>query len=455
VGIKLDWQVEAERVYNKTGEDPETRRRRRQKRLQILFVIIMSAGIMCALGALVWYRLFTVDNALTQALIDTVQAETAAIRIGDFPGFISIQRSQSGAWTTVQSERYKRYQDLKTNPNTKLTGNVLATAIDGSRGRAVVQEIIDGVPYRAAWFYWRYSDGWRHVPSDFTFWGDEKTIMGKFSTLTYKELDETLAQALAPRLDRWWSEGCGYLGCMTTPKLTVRIVSDPSVMLGWDTRAENTLLIPSPLAIADRVRSDVPIADQLEDIIAAHVAERVFDVATGKLMPVTYSDSAWLRKSIIDWLSATYTGRGDLANIGFVQSLKDNYGVAALAKITQSLSPASDISLMGKVLNQPIESLALDWRAFFQRRLDIEKQLVKDDQTAFQALWDTSNPVAQEQMLQRLSNPNNQPATPQVQAVAINTAQDGIPIANIQATVDGQGMVIVFRLVDGSWKRSA
>ena len=44
-----------------------------------------------------------------------------------------------------------------------VTGNVADATVDGPRGRAVVEEVIDGVSYRTVWFYWRYADGWRHV----------------------------------------------------------------------------------------------------------------------------------------------------------------------------------------------------------------------------------------------------------------------------------------------------
>src|SRR5260221_14549858 len=122
------------------------------------------------------------------------------LRIGDFAGFIGLQRSASSDWLATQSERFKRYQDLKTKSDVKLTGNVLDVTIDGLRGRALVEEIIDGVPYHTLWFYWQYGkDGWRHVPSDYTFWGDPTSITGKISTVEFRSLDAHLATALAAR----------------------------------------------------------------------------------------------------------------------------------------------------------------------------------------------------------------------------------------------------------------
>ncbi len=411
--------------------------------------------VLCVAAAAVWFRLYTVDNQLREALINTVQAETAALRIGDFGGYLAIQRTApGGTWIEDQSARFKRYQDLKTKGDLRLTSNVIDAVVDGSRGRAVVEEVIDGVPYRTVWFYWRYNDGWRHVPSDYTFWGDAQTITGKTSTLKYNQLDATLAQAIAPRIDRWWSEGCGYLGCSSVPRLAVEIVAEPVGEVRWDDTRPNTLIVASPLATDDRARADVPVPPTTEDAVAAQIASRVFDLATGNLRPVQTADAAWLRQMMEEWLSATFVGRGDPDQMSFVQSLKEHYGQAGLAALAHTLSPKSDISVVGTALNQPLETLALDWRTFFQWRLNVEKTfLSRNDMAGFQALWDTANPQALAQMNLRRSRPGER--TPQVQAVAISPGSDGVARATVQASVDGRAQVIIFRLVDGAWKRSA
>src|SRR5439155_15886092 len=141
------------------------------------------AASLCALAAVVWFRLYTVDNQLRDALVSTVQAEASTLRIGDFGAFLAFQRTApGGTWIEEQSALFKRYQDLKTKADFKLTGNVVDVVIDGPRGRALVEEVIDGAAYSTVWFYWRYADGWRHVPTDYTFWGDARTAAGKVST---------------------------------------------------------------------------------------------------------------------------------------------------------------------------------------------------------------------------------------------------------------------------------
>jgi hypothetical protein len=95
----------------------------------------------------------------------------------------------------------------------------------------------------------------------------------------------------------------------------------------------------------------------------------------------------------------------------------------------------------------------LDWRGFFQWQLDVEKTLLSRSQyTEFEALWDSTNPQAIAAMAEREQHPTQ--ATPQVQAVAINSGPDGIPTASVQTTLENQPLVVTFRLVGGSWKRS-
>jgi hypothetical protein len=458
LGIRLDWQVEAERLHSKASESLQERRKRTRRRLRILISMMTVVGAICAVGALIWFRLTSVDNQLRQELIDTAQAETAALRIGDYAAYMNIQRSASGDWLKSQSERFALYQDLKKKSDLKLTGNALDTVVDGSRGRVLIEEEIDGVSYRTAWFYWRYADGWRHVPTDYTFWGATQTLSGKVSSVKYHQLDEPLAQVLSALVERWWSEGCGYLGCsVAQPRLDVEIITAPpgtGAQVHWETEKSYTLLVPSPLAYEERARIENELTPTLEETIAAAIAERVFDLTTNFLRPVPTADAAWIRQTTIEWLATVYVQRGDLNRLGFIQTLKDRYGPSSLSALVRALTPSADISLVAAVLKQPPEALNLDWRSFFQWRLDVEKTfLARNDRAGFQALWDLSTPAAQQQMQQRMARPAQ--ATPQVQDVAIGKGSDGKLQAMVQATAENKPQTIIFRMVNGTWKRSA
>lgn len=456
MSVKLDWQIESERAFQRASEDPETRRRRRRQRIAILLFTIGIVAIVGAIVGAIVLRLYTVDTKLRQDLINTAHAETSALRIGDLPGFLNIMRSQSGSWMSEQSARFKRYQDLKQQNAIKFTDNVVDADIDGPRGRVVVEEIIKGIPYHTLWFFWHYTDGWRHVPSDLTFWGDPQQIDGKNATIKYNDLDARIAQALASRVDRWWAEGCTAIGCSSPPHLIIEIAPDPSQQMAaeWDASQPFMLHIASPLSTKERAPADAALTAELEQAVAARMAEKLFDQASGQLRTNPNVDATWIRQSLIDWLTAFLIGRGDTAKLTFVQNLKDHYGAAALSSIVHQLSTNSDIGVVANALNQPIETLQVDWSSFFQWRLNLEKALiVTGSQPDFMNLWDLTAPDAASRARQRWNNPAQ--AVPRVQAVTVARDAANILTASVQAQLDNRGVVLTFRLVDGNWKRFA
>jgi hypothetical protein len=455
VGIRLDWQIEAERVHERSGEDPTERRRRRSRRVQLL---LFTIGLLIGIGgliAVVMVRLNTVDTALRQTLIDAAQTEITTLRIGDYTGFIALQRSASDDWLRYQSNRYQAYQDLKNANQIAFGEGVIDATVDGQRGRVVVAESRSGVPYRTVWFYWRYTDGWHHVPSDFTFWGDPGEIVGEAVTVQHKGLDAELAQAMASQIDAWWQSGCTTLGCGTLTPLVIRVLPDPTMQLGWDISTEPeqlTLIVPSPLANLEGTPAAPVFPISLQDQIALRLAERQFALATRALTPLPTADAAWLKQAIIEWLAASYTGRVDAAQVGFIASLKANYGDPSVGLVARALTPTTDISVVSLVLNQPLATLTLDWRSFFQWRLNVEKALLADNRIDdFVALWDTGNPDAQASLRARLQTPTQQ--APQVLVAAISPGVDGVPLAIMQANLGDAQVIVTFRLVAGTWKR--
>lgn len=465
MSVKLDWQIETEHVVERAGEDPEERRRRRARRARIILTVAVFALVLGGALTLVTLRLSAVDGRLRQDLLDVIQTEATTIRMGDRVGFLSVQRSASEFWIKTQSERFSRYQDLKTSAGLEVTGNVLDMTIDGQRGRALIEQKMNGQAYYTVWFYWRYADGWRHVPSDYTFWGDEQTLSTPNVIVTYHDLDAKLAQALIDRADKWWTSGCANLGCdnKTLKPLRIQILANPSLRLRWDDiqdaadgsqNHENRLTIPSPLATNENIAADVDVPTALEDEIAVAIAERQFSIASKGLVPLNVADAAWLRQAIIQWTARSFTGRGDAAQVSFIQSLFGNYGPQALGALVRSLRPTSSIRVISEALQLPVESLSLDWRTFFQWRLDVEKTLLgMNNQAAFVDLWDTANSQAYALMQRRMAAPTQ--ATGQVQAVAIAQGPDGLPRATVQITINNEVSVIYFRLVDGEWKRTA
>ncbi len=452
MGVKLDWQIETERDSQRAGEDPEARRRRREQRFTILIFTVIVVAIIGGLAAAIALRLNTVDDRLNQTLVDAVHAETTALRIGDMPAFMALMRSASSDWTNEQRARFKRYQDLKTQSAIQFTDKVDDTAVDGQRGRAVVEEVVNGQPYQAVWFYWRYiPDGWRHVPADLTFWGDPQQFTTGTTTVKYSTLDRSLAHTVGAQVDRWWSQGCTLVGCGTSvPSVTVEIVPDPSLTPQWSDNS-TTLRIASPLAAGDRALVNAPLSVDLQEAIASRLADKLFETASGQLPINGNTDAAWLHQSIVEWVTASLLGHGDLTRIGFMQSLVDHYGGAkVIALLVHQLSTNSDINLVATAVQQPLETLNVDWRTFFQWRLELEKDLItSNNQAEFQALWDPSSVSVQG--LQRWTNRTQ--ALPQVQSVkVINDPTKGV-IANVSALLNNQTVTITFRVSGGSWKR--
>jgi hypothetical protein len=274
------------------------------------------------------------------------------------------------------------------------------------------------------------------------------------STVHYRQLDEDSARALLERAARWWREGCQMLGNSACPALALELVPNPVLQVAWDSAQPDRLFVPSPLARDDRLSLIDPLPHVIEDAVAAALAARQVDLVSGGVRPRRNVDAAWLRQTLIEWLAATYTGRVDMLRLAFMQSLRDSYGDSALAAVARTLSADADISLVARALGQPLELLNLDWRPFFQWRLEVERQLiVQNDLESLQALWDVSDASTRTLFQQRLSafgQPNAQ-----VLAAAITAAADGVPRAIVQVLRADQTETLIFRLRDGTWKRSA
>ena len=453
MGVKLDWQVEAERVHNRVGEDPRSRRRRRLRRLRVTVLILAATLVMGTIGALILSRLSYVEGVIERSLLETVQAEIAALRIGNYPDFIALQRSSSDAWFQVQTEKFYRYQDLKSSAGLNLTGVVSSIAVDSQRGRVVLEEVLNGVLHQTVWFYWRYTDGWRHVPSDLTFWGETSSLKTPHLTVNYHTLDTALAGTLSERAERWIVEGCALLACETPPVLTFEIIPDPGLTLGADPNRPDTILIPSPLASLERARADQPISASLEDQIALEVVHQLMGKLAAWADPAPGADAAWLRASLVESIVSSFTGRSDPARSAFMESLKGSYGTALMGRLARELKPDSTLTLLASMVGTSVAQLAVDWRPFFQWRLDIEKTLLtRGDQYSVIALWDAANPASQDLLRARLNDPSA--ASAQVIGVSIAPGGEGVARAVVQVTVGDTPGTLIWRLVEGTWKRS-
>lgn len=454
MGIRLDWEIEAEQSHQRrAGEDPATARQRRLVRLRFLLFLLVILAIFGGVAALVLWRLRAVDAQIEQALRNTVDAEVAALRIGDYTAFSEVQRSASDEWGQIQQLLFNDYQTLKTQQDVQLTGQVLSTVVDRTRARVEVGEILNGVPYTRVWFYWRYDDGWRHVPPDYTFWGDVSTTQTGTVSVRYQAVDALFAQEVGTALNTWAETACATLGC-TAPQISVEIIPDETLTAAWSTTDPWLLQIPSPYV--KRARTDLPFDLSQQFNIAGLVADRFVTNATNNLQMTYPADAYYLRASVIAWLVGRFAQVDTQAFT--IQSLATNYGEGSVGRLLAALQPDTSIAVLASITGgTSLEQANLDWRDFLSWRLMTEDDLIRrGDETNFTLLYDTRDEAVRNLAYQRFRE-----AAPQVNkivtAVTAETGADGAPV--LRATVQsGEGasatqQEVLFKLADGVWKR--
>jgi hypothetical protein len=449
MGIRLDWEIEAEQEHHQHTEDPETRGKRWRARLRFLLVLfVMLAVIGGAVGVFV-VRLRQVEGQIEQLLRDTVTAEVAALRIGDRAAFLAMQRSATEDWTRQQDANFAKYQVLKQTQDLNLSGRIIDVKVDGTRARVRVEEIISGVPYGRVWFYWRYEDGWRHVPPDYTFWGDARTANAESVLVHYAEVDEAVAEALAGDVSDWLRSGCSALGCGSLSRLTVEIVPNPAQEIDWLPTDAWTLQVPSPSV--NGARLDMPFDTDMQIRVASLLAERL----VGDFTPSYPADAYYLRQAIISWLVMRFAQVQ--TNSFLIKSLADNYGESAVGRLLHAMQPDSSVSIISSVTGTALDAATLDWRDFLTWRLVVENDLIAQQlQEHYLLLYDTTDASVRDQAYLRYGAG----ATPDDERRVVISAiseRDGNNTPQLRAVVrvNDQEEEVTFRLVDGVWKRAS
>ena len=473
MGIKLDWQIESEQTRTRATEDPEMARRRRHARRQLIVLLLLLACVIGGIGAAIVWRLRQVDNQLRQDLLDTVSVEVTALRLDDFAGFMAVQRSASDTFLLDQSRQFDEYQTLKQQHRVELSGDVVSAAIDGQRGRVVVNETVDGVPYHVVWFYWHYEDigasdqgGWRHVPADLTFWGEARTLTSGPVTIDYHALDEDLAQAMLPRLAAWWENGCTILVCAApAPAMTVEIVAEYPMHVEWVAGDPSRLRVTSPLVT--RERADAPLLPDLEPALIEAITGRLVRYAAADAAAPYYADATWLQDELARWLAGELLGT-PAGDPGFIESVTALYGPTAPLTILSALTAASTVDDALRAVtgvNIPlltIDQLSdLDWRGFFAWRLALEPRLLAqpDSSGAFLSLYNLQNLSASSEAALRLESPAyGARPVPDVARVTLTRDANSDTYATVETTrvengVTVAGETIEWRLADRTWKR--
>jgi type II secretory pathway pseudopilin PulG len=453
MSIQLDWHINADQTQQQESEDPNQRNRRRRNRWRLLLAMVVVALVIgVAVLALLW-RWQAIQQREEDDLRAAVEAELAAIRVGDQDAFEQLQRSDSMAWLDSQLATYNDYQTLKQAGRLSPQSQIINVTIDEERGRVVIQETIDQQAFRQAWFYWRYSAstaedtqaGWRRVPPDVTFWGEETTLTQANTVITYRELDAEMAKALAPQVEAWWSGGCQWIGCaQALPTLTVIIDPQAGLPMTWEPDGGWQLRLLSPY-VTGRVPTSYPVPLDLEDRLAHSLAERIITygsegrvnfILEGDL--ITY-DSNWLKDQVRQWLIARFRGQP----APFWDSLTTLYGPTVMGRWLLAYQENTQLNTLAPILDPNLTSLSsldiaqlnqIAWGEFFAWRLGLERsRLLQGDSNNFFALYEggNANPSAATRAIDA-AYAQSRPET--VQGVAFSYRQDGTLVALVDVT---------------------
>lgn len=456
MSVKLDWDIESEQgKHREHKEDGASRRARYVPFLRLFLMILFVALLVAGVFAGAYWRYVQVNAQIEDLLRDTVAAEVAALRIGNLDQFITIQRSASDDWLRTQQATFNAYQQLKVGSDITLTGDVSNMAIDGQRGRVQVQEIIDGVPYTQTWFYWRYDDGWRHVPPDYTFWGSSQTLENEQVIIRYQSVDAPIARAMQTQVTRWLDDACRLFVCSDIPPIRIEIVPNDLPNVGWENVENWSIVVSSPYR--DRARTDMPFDRQYQIDAATLLANRLVD----HMMPVQAvypTDAHFLRSSVVAWLVGRFVQINPETHL--LQSIVNTYGIESLATLLNNLQATSDIGVLTRITNTAtIADTSLDWRDFVKWRLTTEDDLIQNaDEVNWRRLYDLNvgniNSIAYGRY-----TANSTPISYNVLGTSVTTNADGQP--QLQARVQVQYAdsireeLVLFNLVDGTWLRAS
>lgn len=454
MGIRLDWQIEAGQSHN-PGQGVDKERSGRRWLLRLLLGIAILLGFTCLGIFLVHQRLEQIAQRNEQLLRDTVQAEVAALRIGDLDSFLALQRSATDEWYLIQQRQFQSVAARKASQDVNFTGRIIDIEIDRQRARVQVEEIADRTPYVETWFYWHYEEGWRHVPPDFTFWGEERTKQADRYLLRYQAVDDLFARQLASGLDRWIGEACSVFACAGLPSITVDVLPMPGSSSRWNEEDAWHLIISSPYT--DRARSDQPFTTNIQLEVAALFAERLVALYTpGEFQP--YEDAAFLRQALVAWLVGRFVQVDTQSYL--LNSLVEHYGESSLQSLSILIQPGTGLGALAAITGTPqLDQTPLDWRDFFAWRLRAEMELIASaDQTAYFSFYDQTDPALRAQAVARY-NANAAPEEVGVTLVVPQASSDGRSIvrATIQQGRDGvyREDYVLFRFVDGVWLRAS
>lgn len=486
MGIRLDWEIEAEQNTFRVGEDPNGARLRRRARLRLVLLVALLLALFALGAALVNLRLRDLAQRDEQFLRDVVDAEIANLRLGNFEAFLGLQRSADSVWMAGRRTLFDEYQTLIQASDVQLTGVIRALTIDGLRARVHVEEIIDGVPYERIWFYFRYpddgpddddndarpfndaveqdeqTDGWRHVPPDYTFWGDTQTLETGALRVTYRAVDSRFAQAVSAAFTDWLTLACEALVCSGIPPIQIEVVPAENVSLAWPLGTW-TIVMPSPYVV--RGRSDLPFSPELQIQAAQLMAEQLITYASAGMLPPERTDAAYLRQAIVSWLIGQFVLIDTQSYL--MSTVAANFGAGVIGQVAATLRPETTLDVLRVTTGQTsVADMGLDWRDYFGWRLALEAAFLAEGQReSYLALYDTRDPDVltaayarfDQAMVQAVTGEEVLVVSAQQTAPSVDGAPQQLASVQVRASTTGEFLregTVLFRLSEGQWLRA-
>jgi hypothetical protein len=455
MGIRLDWEVEAGAGTSHVAEeDPNARRQRRTARTRFILILLGITLLVGVVISVITWRLNEANAYIESLLMDTFEAEFSALRIDNWEAFNQLQRSADPNWEVTQRAKFDQIQSLKLTGQIQLSGVARAIDIDGTRARVLASWMQDGIIVAEPWFYWRYPDGWRQVPPDYTFWGEQRELNGRDVTVIYNSVDATVADNLGLAVEGWVASACGpILQCGDLPHLTLNIIADPDLTVAWDPDQPWQLNLPSPLT--GLTSFDHPITDTLRRAVANAIAGRLVIVSVESTLSFDAStDAGYLIQASQRWLAAKFVDETPVN--GVIASLVSQRGTQAIGAVLRPLLPTSTL---GDVLSASDASSllsALDWRDFLGWRLTLEAILsTRGESDAAARLYvEEMRPRAYERSALAVD-----PGVIEVLSISQVTAPDGSPAMIASVVFDALGArreeAVYFFWRDNTWLRAS
>ncbi|MBE0691369.1 MAG: hypothetical protein IH587_14720, partial [Anaerolineae bacterium] len=264
-------------------------------------------------------------------------------------------------------------------------------------------------------------------------------------------------QALASSLPAWLNAGCAALICPQLPQLVVDILPDESAGAGWLPDEPWHMRIASPFIQA--VRMDAIWQPESRLAVAGLLAEQLTATVTNGVQPNYPADAYYLRQLIVSWLTKRFSGVE--INTYSLDTFAARYGEPAVGRLLALLTPDAGVMVMAQAAEvASVADLEIDWRDYLTWRLTLEQELIgARDDAHYLSLYDLNDLAVRDAAFDRFEG-DVRGTRLLVSEVTRGADSAGIPALFARAIMLGtdgstREEQVVFRLVDGVWKRAS